>query len=53
MRSGFRFRFRSGWGLTSEAWFAHAVVAVDPVLADPVVAGVAGAVVKVDLTVGA
>lgn len=46
-------RLRSGCGLTGEPRFAHTVVAVDPILADAVVAGVAGAVVKVYLTVGA
>lgn len=36
----------------SEAWFADTVVTVDAVLADAVVTWVAGAVIKVDLTVG-
>lgn len=40
-------------GLTSEAGFADTVVAVDAVFADAVVTWVAGAVVKVYLTVDA
>lgn len=40
-------------GLTSEAGFADAVVAVDAVFADAIIAWVAGAVVKVYLAVGA
>lgn len=39
--------------LTGEARLADAVVAVDAVFADAVVARVAGTVVKVDLAVGA
>lgn len=35
-----------------EAWFAHAVVAVDAILADAIVTWFAGAVIKVNLTVG-
>lgn len=35
-----------------EAWFAHAVVAVDTVLADAIVTWFAGTVIKVNLTVG-
>lgn len=39
--------------LTCKAQLAHAVVAIDAVFADAVVAGVAGAVVEIDLAVGA
>lgn len=42
-----------GLVLTGEARLADAVVAVDAVFADAVVTRVAGAVVKVDLAVGA
>lgn len=38
-------------GLTSEARFANAVVAVDSIFADAIVTWVAGTVIIVDLTV--
>lgn len=38
-------------GLTSEARFANAVVAVDSIFADAIVTWVTGTVIKVDLTV--